>query len=75
MKKLIFAGLALAAGVALLQVAAPPSVLRAAEAVDDDDGMQDVDGKACKKLADQSKKRFRGLWMKLPREGMVGSQQ
>jgi hypothetical protein len=33
-----------------------------------DDGMQDVDGRACKKLPDQKLKRFRGLWMKLPPE-------
>jgi hypothetical protein len=33
-----------------------------------DDGMQEVDGKACKKLTDQKQKRFRGLWMKLPEE-------
>jgi hypothetical protein len=38
-----------------------------------DDGMQEVDGKACKKLVDQNQKRFRGLWMNLPREGLVGS--
>jgi hypothetical protein len=38
-----------------------------------DDGMQEINGKACKKLADQSQKRFRGLWMKLPAEGLVGS--
>jgi hypothetical protein len=31
-----------------------------------DDGMQEVAGKACKKLADQKLKRFRGLWLKLP---------
>jgi hypothetical protein len=33
-----------------------------------DDGMQDVGGKACKKLGDQKLKRFRGLWMKLAPE-------
>ena len=38
-----------------------------------DDGIQEVDGKACKKLADQKLKRFRGLWMKLPAEGLQGS--
>lgn len=31
-----------------------------------DDGMQDIDGKPCKKLTDQGRKRFRGLWMILP---------
>jgi hypothetical protein len=38
-----------------------------------DDGMQQVNGKACKKLSDQKLKRFRGLWMKLPEEGRQGS--
>jgi hypothetical protein len=38
-----------------------------------DDGIRDVNGRACKKLADRSQKRFRGLWMKLPGEGLVGS--
>jgi hypothetical protein len=37
-----------------------------------DDGMQEVDGKACKKLSDQKQKRFRGLWMTLPGEGLPG---
>jgi hypothetical protein len=38
-----------------------------------DDGTREVNGKPCKKLADRSQKRFRGLWMKLPAEGLVGS--
>jgi hypothetical protein len=37
-----------------------------------DDGMQEVDGKACKKLSDQQLKRFRGLWMTLPPESRGG---
>jgi hypothetical protein len=55
-----------------------PEGLFTPEARDDilvlsDDGMQPLNGKACKKLADRSQKRFRGLWMKLPPEGLVGS--
>jgi len=42
MKKLLFTALAFAAGVALLQSAAPPSVARAAEEADEDDGVQEV---------------------------------
>lgn len=31
-----------------------------------DDGSRQVEGKDCKKLKDPSKKRFRGLWLRLP---------
>jgi hypothetical protein len=37
-----------------------------------DDGMQEVDGKACKKLSDHGLKRFRGLWLTLPEEERQG---
>lgn len=38
-----------------------------------DDGTREVAGRACKKLSDQSQKRFRGLWMKLPPDDVQGS--
>ncbi|MFO7180852.1 MAG: DUF3616 domain-containing protein [Pseudomonadota bacterium] len=31
-----------------------------------DDGKVEIDGRACKKLKDPSRKRFRGVWLKLP---------
>ncbi|WP_228557384.1 DUF3616 domain-containing protein [Myxococcus sp. AB025B] len=34
-----------------------------------DDGTVPVDGTACKKVKDPAKKRFRGVWVKLPAQG------
>lgn len=34
-----------------------------------DDGSMPLDGVACKKLKDPSRKRFRGVWVRLPQQG------